>query len=125
MRRRAEAFAVKDGRFVTVGSTDEVRNLITPRTDVIDAEGMTVTPGFIDAHCHPSGVRELSGVDLGNARTIADVQQITAAESPGSRPAMPRSPSIRCHRKASSRMQAGLALDAALAGDDTVFLVRS
>ena len=52
---QTEAFAVKDGRFIAVGSSDDIRNIIGPGTEVIDAEGMTVTPGFIDAHCHPSG----------------------------------------------------------------------
>ncbi len=70
---RAEAFAVKDGRFVAVGTTSEIRNLITRRTTVVDAAMMTVTPGFIDAHCHPSGVSELYGVNC-NLRRIADVQ---------------------------------------------------
>ncbi len=51
---RAEAFAVKHGRFVAVGSSADIRNLITPDTQVIDAGDMTVVPGFIDAHCHPS-----------------------------------------------------------------------
>src|SRR5262245_5148047 len=41
---RAEAFAVKNGRFVAVGSNADVRNLATRRTQVIDAQGMTVTP---------------------------------------------------------------------------------
>ena len=54
---RVEAFAVKHGRFVAVGSTGDIRNFITPDTQVIDAAGMTILPGFIDAHCHPSGVR--------------------------------------------------------------------
>src|SRR5688572_26618387 len=48
---RAEAFAVKNGRFVAVGSTADVKNLATARTQVIDAGRMTVTPGFIDTHC--------------------------------------------------------------------------
>ena len=34
---RAEAFAVKGGRFVAIGSTDDVENLIGPNTEVIDA----------------------------------------------------------------------------------------
>lgn len=72
----AQAFAVRGGRFIAVGTTEDVQNLITPRSEVIDAEGMTVTPGFIDAHCHPSGVDELFGVDLGQARTIADIQRL-------------------------------------------------
>src|SRR5437870_3910013 len=67
---RAEAFAVKDGRFVAVGSTSDVRNLATPRTAVLDAARMTIVPGFIDAHSHPSGVDELYGVDC-NVRTVA------------------------------------------------------
>src|SRR5437773_259329 len=70
---RAEAFAVKDGRFVAVGTTADVRNLATRRTAVIDAQRMTVTPGFIDAHCHPSGVQELYGVNT-NLRTVREIQ---------------------------------------------------
>lgn len=58
----AEALAVKGGRFLAVGSNADVRNLATARTRVIDAQRITVTPGFIDAHCHPSGVDELFGV---------------------------------------------------------------
>ena len=61
---RAEALAVKHGRFLAVGSNDDVRNLVTARTEVIDAAGMIVTPGFIDAHSHPNGVRELTGVNV-------------------------------------------------------------
>src|SRR5437773_1678279 len=70
---RAEAFAVKGGRFVAVGSTDDVRNLAGTSTQVIDAERMTVTAGFIDAHCHPSGIEELYGVNC-NLRTVAEIQ---------------------------------------------------
>ena len=70
---QAEAFAVTQGRFVAVGSTDDIRNLVGPNTEVIDAEGMTVTPGFIDTHCHPSGVNELYGVNT-NLRSVAEIQ---------------------------------------------------
>ncbi len=38
---RAEAFAVKNSRFIAVGSSDDIRNLAGPGTEVIDAEGMT------------------------------------------------------------------------------------
>ncbi len=81
---RAEAFAVKNDRFVAVGSSDDVRNLVTSRTQVIDAEGMTVTPGFIDAHCHPSGVRELTGanVDLPSIAEIKAAMREQAAKTP-------------------------------------------
>src|SRR5436190_348467 len=69
---RADAFAVKGGRFVAVGSSDDVRNLAIAGTQVVDAERMTVTAGFIDAHCHPSGIGELYGVNT-NVRTVAQL----------------------------------------------------
>ncbi len=72
-RPTAEAFAVKGDRFIAVGSTSDVRNLAMPRTRVIDAGRMTVTPGFIDTHCHQSGIDELYGVNTG-LRTVAAIQ---------------------------------------------------
>ncbi len=71
---QAEAFAVKQDRFVAVGSSDDIRHLVTSGTQVIDAEGMTVTPGFIDAHCHPTGVREITGVNV-DLRTIGEIKE--------------------------------------------------
>jgi predicted amidohydrolase YtcJ len=70
---RAEAFAVKQGRFLAVGSTADIRNLASARTQVIDAARLTVTPGFIDAHCHPSGVSELYGVVVTPLKTKAEL----------------------------------------------------
>lgn len=71
---RAEAFAVKDGRFIAVGSGEAIRNLATRRTQVIDCEGMTVTPGFIDAHCHPGREQELYDARC-DLRSIKEVQE--------------------------------------------------
>jgi predicted amidohydrolase YtcJ len=70
---RAEAFAVKSGRFLAIGSTADIRNVATARTQVIDAQGATVLPGFIDTHCHPSGINELFEVNA-NVRTVAELQ---------------------------------------------------
>ncbi len=72
-RPRAEAFAVKNGRFLAVGSSNDIRNVAAAGTQVIDATGMTVTPGFIDAHCHPNGVEELTGVNV-NLKTVEEVK---------------------------------------------------
>ncbi len=49
----ASAVAVKDGRFVAVGSTKAIRALAGKGTKVVDLGGRTVVPGLIDAHCHP------------------------------------------------------------------------
>jgi len=70
---RAEAFAVKDGRIVAVGSTADIRGLVARNTQVIDAGRMTVTPGFIDAHCHPGEVEELYDVNA-DLRSVAQIQ---------------------------------------------------
>jgi predicted amidohydrolase YtcJ len=82
---RADAFAVKNGRFVAVGSTADVRNLATQRTQVIDAQRMFVTPGFIDAHSHPSGVQELYGVNT-NVRTVRELQSAIRQKAENSAP---------------------------------------
>ena len=50
----AEAIAVRDGRFVAVGDTRDVEGLIGPATQVWRLPGKTITPGFNDAHLHPS-----------------------------------------------------------------------
>ncbi|MEZ5288086.1 MAG: amidohydrolase [Vicinamibacterales bacterium] len=63
---RAEAFAVKDGRFVAVGSSSDIRNLAGQATQVFDARGMAVTPGFIDCHNHAGGETLLYDVLVGN-----------------------------------------------------------
>lgn len=51
----AQAFAVQDGKFIAVGSTDEIRDVYTS-DQLIDADGRAITPGLIDAHCHFYGL---------------------------------------------------------------------
>jgi predicted amidohydrolase YtcJ len=81
----AEAFAVKDGRFVAIGTTAEIRGLATRNTSVIDAGRMTVTPGFIDAHCHPGELEELYDVNV-DLRSIAEIQQALRKRAAQTRP---------------------------------------
>lgn len=52
VRSRAHAVAVSGGRILAVGG-DEVRDLIGPRTEVVDLGGRLLVPGFQDAHVHP------------------------------------------------------------------------
>lgn len=63
---RAEAFAVTGTRFTAVGSTADIRNLAGANTQVFDAQGMTVVPGFIDCHIHARGETLLYDVLVGN-----------------------------------------------------------
>ncbi|MBD1395890.1 amidohydrolase [Pontibacter sp. JH31] len=48
---QAEAFAVKDGKIVAVGTTAELRAKYKA-TEELDAEGKTIYPGLIDGHAH-------------------------------------------------------------------------
>ncbi len=48
----AEAVAIKNGRFLMVGSNSEVGAVSGRKTERIALKGRTVTPGFIDSHQH-------------------------------------------------------------------------
>jgi predicted amidohydrolase YtcJ len=66
VRPRAEAFAIKNGRFVAVGRTTDIRDLTTKRTQSYDAKQMTIVPGFTDCHNHAGGSTLLYEVLVGN-----------------------------------------------------------
>jgi predicted amidohydrolase YtcJ len=51
-RSIAQAAAVKDGKFVAVGSDQDVMRLRGDPTQVIDLQGRTVIPGLNDSHLH-------------------------------------------------------------------------
>ena len=74
-RPTAQALAMTHGRFLGVGSNEEVEGLVGPGTKVLDLGGKTVLPGFIDAHIHVlnSGVRHVMAADC-DLPTVAQVQ---------------------------------------------------
>jgi predicted amidohydrolase YtcJ len=61
---RAQAVAISGGRFLVVGSNDDVLPFATARTRKLDLAFKCVLPGFNDAHAHPveSGVEHLHKV---------------------------------------------------------------
>jgi predicted amidohydrolase YtcJ len=63
---RAEAFAISGGRFTAIGSTADIRGLVSKRTQTFDAKQMTVVPGFTDCHNHAGGTTLLYEVLVGN-----------------------------------------------------------
>ncbi|GHA40076.1 amidohydrolase [Salinimicrobium marinum] len=69
----AEAFAVDEGRFIAVGSSEELQEKYNVLRTV-DAEGKAVVPGFIDAHAHfyMYGI-QLQTVDLTGTTSFDEV----------------------------------------------------
>jgi predicted amidohydrolase YtcJ len=47
-----QAFSVRGGRFAHVGSLEEALTLRGSSTEVLELNGYTVLPGFVDAHLH-------------------------------------------------------------------------
>lgn len=72
----AESFAVKDGRFVAVGSGKEIESKYTS-DQVLDLKGKIIYPGFNDAHCHfyGYGMDLMQYADLGGLSTTESIYQ--------------------------------------------------
>jgi predicted amidohydrolase YtcJ len=71
---RAQAVAISGGRFLAIGSNEEVLPLAAGNAKKIDLGGKTVLPGFIDAHSHPAeaGLSHLRMVDC-DLRSVVDI----------------------------------------------------
>ncbi|ACU02704.1 amidohydrolase [Pedobacter heparinus] len=68
-----QAFAVKDGKILATGNTEEIRKSYTAPEE-IDALGKPVYPGFIDAHAHFFGYgQSLQDADLREAKSWEEV----------------------------------------------------
>ncbi|WP_338813489.1 amidohydrolase [Bernardetia sp. Wsw4-3y2] len=70
---KAQAFAVKDGKFIEVGTNEEIQNKFES-TEKVDAQGKTILPGLIDAHCHFYNLgMKLQQVDLVGTTSYQEV----------------------------------------------------
>ena len=80
----ARAVAVAGDRIVAVGNEDEIKRYVGTGTQVIDAAGQLVIPGFVEGHGHFTGVGEAQLVlKLATAQTWDDILAMveTAAKS--------------------------------------------
>jgi len=63
-----KAIAIKGEKIIKIGSVENIENLISTSTQVIDARGQFVMPGFIEGHGHFSGM----GKTLQNLNFLKD-----------------------------------------------------
>ena len=77
-RPRAEAVAIKNGRFIAVGASSDLRALARPGVQTLSLSGKTVLPGLIDAHTHvaSSGRQTSLSLNLGLSSLAAIKQAI-------------------------------------------------
>ena len=76
----ATAIAVRGQHILAVGNDDDVLGLKGAKTEIVDGRGLTVSPGFIDAHSHPLVAQEAISANV-NLRRIADVQTALADQA--------------------------------------------
>lgn len=81
----AQAMAIKNGKIVAIGSTEEVLRYRAEGARIIDLHGHTATPGLIDAHCHFDETTTLYDLDLSTVKSVAEITELVhekAAHSP-------------------------------------------
>lgn len=85
----AEAVAIKDGNILAVGDRRTIEALKGPATKVIDAQGGSVVPGFIEAHMHLfGGAAELDNLHLQGVHgfdALSDAIRAYAAARPNAK----------------------------------------
>jgi predicted amidohydrolase YtcJ len=85
-----EAIAIRGGKITAVGSNSDVRKQAGPQTRVIDLQGRTVIPGFIDSHIHAirAGQTFTTEVNWVGATSIVEamsrIHEASLAKKPGS-----------------------------------------
>ncbi|MBI2957200.1 MAG: amidohydrolase, partial [Chloroflexi bacterium] len=83
-RPRAELIAIGGNSIVAVGGNDLLSGLLSPGTRLIDCEGLTIIPGFNDAHCHVLAfARSLLSLDCSpsSVRSIEDIKRAVRERS--------------------------------------------
>lgn len=91
-QERAAAVAVRNGRIIAVGTSEEIRDYAGATTDVVDLGGAMMLPGLFDNHVHAGigreGLMEWEGGLISEipawvreARTIGELQAAITREA--------------------------------------------
>ncbi|MEJ2241212.1 MAG: amidohydrolase [Candidatus Bathyarchaeota archaeon] len=72
----AEAIAIKKDKIVEVDSNKKINSLVSKATKIINLNGKTVVPGFIDSHIHVADFGKfLTWINLQNVKSIKELQK--------------------------------------------------
>jgi predicted amidohydrolase YtcJ len=91
-RPSAQAVAIRDGKIIAVGDRNEVQAQAGNNTQLIDLNGGTLMPGFIDAHGHITytalnlAAANVSSPPVGTANTVADVVELLKVHAANTEP---------------------------------------
>lgn len=78
---KAEALAVTDGKIVYVGNNVNANQWVADTTQIIDLEGKTLTPGFIEGHGHLMGIgKNLINLNLLNTKSYDEIIEMVKAK---------------------------------------------
>lgn len=68
----AEAMAVRDEIIIALGKDSEMLTMAGPQTKIVDLQGKTVLPGFVESHVHPMSESERFAREQYNLRTTPE-----------------------------------------------------
>ena len=84
----AQAIAIREGKILAVGSAVAIDEFVGRQTEIIDLEGQTAIPGFIEGHAHFNGVGQaqlqLNLMSVANwDEVVAMVEEAANSAEPG------------------------------------------
>jgi predicted amidohydrolase YtcJ len=83
----AQAVAAAGGKIVAVGTNTEIQKYVGPKTEVIDAKGQLVIPGFIEGHGHYTGIGTARiNLNLTTAKSWDDIVAMVAERVKSAKP---------------------------------------
>lgn len=74
---KCNAMAIKNGIIISMGDDKEILAMANANTKVIDLEGKTVVPGFVDSHMHLLPFAQYASViDLSKTKSFDEVREL-------------------------------------------------
>ena len=87
IQKNVTAVAIKDGKIVALGSTEDIQKMATEKTEKIDAKGNFVMPGIIEGHGHIHGLgSSLVSLNLMEAKSWDEIVAMVAEAAKKAKP---------------------------------------